>query len=242
MEPQSPSDAELEQWIQRYGRIYSFAHGGVGYWYRQLTRREYRLLLTLEEETVREEELVESCLLWPPGWSVDDHLDEPAGDIHVLAGQILGVSGCVDLKKTWDAHRASVSSELEAQMESTIDHVFGGGGNFRRYQDWSYDQLFEAYARAEWVAVNLMGKRIDQQAPPKRKRGLAGSEHYAAQDREAAIAQGADPSSLPDIDSGQMATRPMSEVLALQAITERKQAMRALWNQVPSIPVLPDQI
>ena len=226
----SPDEALIQEWIKRWGKLFTFTHGGVAYWYRQLTRREYRLLRGIEDELERDEQLVETCLLWPPDWTVAAHLDSPAGDIEVLASEIRVASGCSDLRATSDEYRTVVGTDIEMQMEATIDYVFGGGANFRRYTDWSYDQLFDTYARAEWVAVNLLGKKVEQQpkASPKGKRAPGARPRTEADTVNAMDI---------DTDSGPMANRSMTEVNRLAAITARKAAMRQIWDKVPSSTV-----
>lgn len=166
-----PPEEVIRAWIAEYGNIFIFQHLDQTFFYRRLTRREYKALLTIEEECDRSDEVCETCVLWPENYVVD--LDGPAGLSEVLCAQILHDSGCADLKQRLDLYTNSIKEDVEAQMEAVIDYAFSGGGNFARYQDWSHDQLFDAFARAQWAMEKLQGVQVgaaEEQAPPRRGR------------------------------------------------------------------------
>lgn len=224
MESQPSLEELLPTWLAEHGSLFRFDHCDESYFYRRLSRREYRLALMIEEEYERSDQVVETCLLWPQGWLAADHQGDPAGIIEAIATAILRDSGCADLQATKRQYEANMAN-LEVQMESVIEHIFGGGGDFSKYQDWSYDQLFDSYARACWVSGALLGKPITEQkdeAPKKR-----GSRPEGAPDRIA----------IPDIDSGQMGLKPMHEVMERNRMARRQQAVRNMGAQASSTPV-----
>jgi hypothetical protein len=238
-----PGEELLRSWIQTHGALFLFECAGTTYYYRRLSRREYRLLLLIEDEIEREDEAVSTCLLWPDNWQSDELA--LAGHVSQIAGEILKNSGCVDLQQTIARYEQQVTGDLELQMEGVIDYVFSGGGDLERYADWSYDKLFKTYAQAKWIATNLMGHAVTEQrtAPPVPRNAQEAAALRAeriARRREAhqQVSSNADMlSQIPEDDGTPMALRPMHEVMRKTAIAQHKAALMSAAKNIPSKPI-----
>jgi hypothetical protein len=242
---QEITDEQYAIWLDRYGAIFMFHHLGENYIYRRLSRREYKAVLAIENELDRTEEVVQSCLLYPANWRANSKEVQYglAGIPEAICEQILKASGAIEMSQVLTGYKNIVSSEVEAQMESVIDHVFAGGARFGKYQDWSHDQLFEAYARAEWILINIGGKQIQaqqQQTPAEAKpRPIRSKEELQARREElqriheeqmkgSAAKTGVD-GLIDSFSSGQMALRPMTEVVQkYEKAQKRRQVMEKI--------------
>jgi hypothetical protein len=234
-EPQvMPNDEELREWIKEYGHVYHVLVDDCLYFFRRLTRREYQLVLQIDDECERSDEVCETCMLWPKDFKVDDA--GPAGTPEVLCEHILKASGCVNLRETQLAYATNIATDIESQMEAIIDHAFGGSGNFARYKDWSHDQLCDAFAKAKFITENIMGRPInleDDQKPQKRRRRSLSDrpdeifERIKEPQPEMQTGVDGDLGSIPrDFDTGKMANRPIGEVMEKYNRTQRMLKLR----------------
>jgi hypothetical protein len=238
------TDEQYAVWLERYGAIFMFHHLGQNYIYRRLNRREYRAVMAIDDEVDRTEEVVQSCLLYPRGWKAASDLVQfgLAGIPDVLCEQILRSSGIINMGEVFENYKNVVASDIEAQMEATIDHVFSGGASFGRYQDWSHDQLFEAYARAEWVLVSIEGKNIVAKKEEAPKKPVKRSPEEMAKRREELQKihdeqkQGSNTKTkidgaLDQFESDRMALKPIGEVVQrfqkTQILQQKRNAMKA---------------
>lgn len=92
----------IEQWKKQYGAVYKISLSDSDYYYRYLTRKEYREFVKLNQETVvqtgspvdqlYEEKIVKACLLYPTNIDIEKC---PAGVVSMLSDEIMKVSGFV---------------------------------------------------------------------------------------------------------------------------------------------------
>ena len=241
------SDEQYAIWLEKYGAIFMFHHLDQNYIFRRLSRREYRAVMAIDDELIRTEEVVQSCLLYPRGWKADsDEVQEGlAGVPDTICEQILKASGVLGMENVLEHYKKLVNSDLESQMESIIDHVFCGGAVFGKYQDWSHDQLFDAYSRAEWILVNIEGKKIEatkqEQAKPKQQRSLGGPDAIKRRSEElqklhdeqmkGSNAHTEADGLIDSFDSDRMALKPMTEVMQKFEKTQRRQAIMKQMNK-----------
>lgn len=167
-------DTLIRQWFDQWGELFHFVHTDTMFIFRRLSRREYKSALKIEDTCERDEEVAKLCVLWPQGWQCTD--ESIAGTATVLCSEILRVSGCGgNLRERMESLSKFVSSDLETQMETLIEYTFGGDGNFRKYKDWSYEELFQAYWRAKWIMeaegkqTNMVGTQNNPQLNDKQR-------------------------------------------------------------------------
>ena len=170
------TDEMYRSWIKDYGAVFVFPHIDISYVYRRLSRREYNAISSIEDECDRSDQVCNTCILFPIGWdSENPEVSEGlAGIPEVLCQQILLVSGILDQKACYEKYINDIQVNIESQMESVIDVVFHGGANFARYEDWSYDQLYDAYSRAVWsfektTGVKIVATPIEAEQQPQAK-------------------------------------------------------------------------
>jgi hypothetical protein len=83
----------LEELIKEYNELYEIEVGGTTYYYRALSLQEIKESDKLEDETEREDFIVNLCVVYP-----DIDFDKiKAGYINVLAEAIMSSSGILDL-------------------------------------------------------------------------------------------------------------------------------------------------
>ena len=211
--PTNPTDEQLEEWFKKYGALFRVQVLDRWFLFRYLTRREYRLLLMMDDEIERADRLCETVILWPPNYKVLD--EDPAGLAESLSKEVLRQSGFADdMKERFESHHKMVADNIEPQMEAIIEYVFGNnGGKFDYYQDWSHEQLFESYQRALWILQVVEAK--EHLATKPQEKPLTPQDVLKSLRKEAAD-EGRDPHNI-----------NMAEAMAKYRKLQRETAIRA---------------
>jgi hypothetical protein len=177
--------------------------------------------MVIPNQAEREDQVVETCVLWPD-WKSEEHLDEPAGVVQALCDEILRVSGVGDPVTILAQHEERVASNVEAQMEAVVEHVFGGGGNFARYQDMSPDEFYDTYSRAAFIATRILEKPVKITSVEEQPAAKVKPKYIPPTDR-----------AFRDGGAGEISTTPAEHTMAeAQALYERNKRRAALRQQI----------
>lgn len=148
-------DELLYQLKEKYGNVYAALIGDQTFFFRELTRKEYRLLTSLPyaNEYELEEAICQTAVVYPEGYDFSVH--GRAGVVKTLSVQILVASGFANPGQTvemLEQHRQSMQ-QFESQAETLVSLVF----HIRHEEmaDWTQDQFLQYVARAEWVMQNI---------------------------------------------------------------------------------------
>jgi hypothetical protein len=225
-----PAEEIVAAWIAQYGHIFHLVFDETVFLFRRLTRREYRLVLGLEDEVSRSEQVCETCVLWPQAFAVTDSMI--AGLPDLLCTKILEASGYVDIKAVYEEAMERVNREVEEQMAAMIEYTFPSGLPFTRFEDWNNSDFFESYAKAKWALENIQGVKIEEQSegPAKKKRRTLGDPtvmNRIGQRIEPDPQEAPDLGGIPaEFDTGKMANRPINEVTERYNKTQRMIELR----------------
>jgi hypothetical protein len=86
-----PTLDEVEAWREEFGNVYYIEFKDIAFFYRALSRAEYKTLSTIMAEPLdREEKLCEMCVLWPTDVDFSGTL---AGIPTIIAEDIMEQSG-----------------------------------------------------------------------------------------------------------------------------------------------------
>ncbi len=92
-----PSRQEVEEWKEKHGEVYFTPMGSTVYFWRTLTRPEYRETIRDQSLTAldREEIWTEKCVLFPRNFTMEKIKNGRAGDPSLLSEMIMDKSGFV---------------------------------------------------------------------------------------------------------------------------------------------------
>ena len=174
--PSEPSNEMLESWFKKYGALFRIEILDKWYLFRYLTRREFKFLLMIEDEGVRQDELCETVVLWPPNFSILP--TDKAGISESISKEVLKVSGFgTDVDQRFKQYEENITGNIEPQMEAVIEYVFGSnGGKFDQYQDWSQEEIFDTYQRAMWILRTVEAKQHLVAGPEKKQKVISAAE------------------------------------------------------------------
>lgn len=94
--PGGPSKEQIENWKKQYGDIYMTEFDSETFVWRTLTRYEFKKVVNVEgseNDWFREEQVSETCVLYPEDYTHDDMSQGKAGIPAMLADQIMNKSG-----------------------------------------------------------------------------------------------------------------------------------------------------
>lgn len=180
-------DELLYQLKEKYGNVYAALIGDQTFFFRELTRKEYRFLISMPyaSEYELEEAICQTAVVYPEEYDFSMH--GRAGIVKTLSVQILAASGFASPSQTiemLEQHRQSMK-QFESQAETLVSLVF----HIRPEEmaDWTQDTFLQYVARAEWVMQNIwkMDYAFVEQKEEGEEKAQPTLEEMAAEIREA---------------------------------------------------------
>lgn len=130
------------------------------FFYRTLTRKEYRMLVENEEinEMEKEDIVCEACVLWPENYDFENC---NAGIPTTLTKSIMENSflDSIESRKMIINHYREEMFELDSQINCIINEAFPQF-DIEEIEDWDIERTAKYLSRAEWKLSNLRGMNI----------------------------------------------------------------------------------
>lgn len=150
----------LENFKKTYRNVYVYKIEDNLFFYRTLTRKEYKQLVSNEDlsDEEKEEVVCEVCTLYPEKY---DFSECDAGVPTSLAAAIMKNSflDSIEHRKALTQHFREDMFDLQNQITCIINEAFPQF-DIEEIEDWDMEKTAKYLSRAEWKLVNLRGAVI----------------------------------------------------------------------------------
>lgn len=146
----------LIKFREKHRNVYMYQSGENVFFYRPLSRAEYKTLFANENinELDREDVIVNTCLLYPEDFDMDDC---EAGLVTNIAEQIMKNSFLTaDAQNRILNYYRSDMADVDNQITCIIHEAFPMI-DIETMENWGVEQTLKYYSRAEWILHNIRG-------------------------------------------------------------------------------------